>query len=73
MTKYTLELDNYATKIEMQEFDDIAQIFVNGELVAEYGFGGAGCSSINHADDAQLIDTLVGILYDQANIEEEDE
>ena len=72
MTKYTFELDNYASKIEMQEFDDIAQIFVNGELIAEYQFGGAGCSFIYEADPRKLIDTLVGVLYDQAEVKVED-
>ena len=68
MTKYTFELDNYASKIEMHEFDDMAQIFVNGELIAEYGFSGAGCSFITEADPKKLIDTLVGVLYDQAAV-----
>ena len=68
MTKYTLELDKYASKIEMREFvdDNIAQIWVNNKLIAEYEMGGAGCSTINHADPRKLIDTVVGILYDQA-------
>ena len=73
MTKYTFELDNYASKIEMHEFDDIAQIFVNGELIAEYEFGGAGCSFIYEADPRKLIDTLVGVLYDQAEVKVEDD
>ena len=70
MTKYTLELDNYASKIEMREFvdDNIAQIFVNNKLIAEYEMGGAGCSLIYDSDPKKLIDTLVGILYDQAEI-----
>ena len=72
MTKYTFELDNYASKIEMHEFDDIAQIFVNGELIAEYNFGGAGCSLIYEADPKKLIDTLVGVLYDQAAVKVEE-
>ena len=71
MTKYTFELDNYASKIEMQEFDDIAQIFVNGELIAEYKFRGAGCSFIYHADPRSLIDTLVGVckVYDKGKVD----
>ena len=72
MTKYTFELDNIASKIEMQEFDDIAQIFVNGELIAEYNFGGAGCSFIYEADPKKLIDTLVEVLYDQAAVKVEE-
>jgi hypothetical protein len=72
MTKYTFELDNYASKIEMHEFDDIAQIFVNGELIAEYKFAGAGCSFIYHSDSRKLIDTLVGVLYDKGEVKAED-
>jgi hypothetical protein len=67
MTKYTFDLDQYATNIEMREFDDIAQIFVNGKLLTEYKFGGAGCYHIYHADNKKLIDLLVGILYDKGN------
>jgi len=72
MTRYTFELDNYASKIEMREFDDIAQIFVNDKLIAEYKFAGAGCSFIYHADTRDLIDTLVGVLYDKAEVCVED-
>ena len=71
MTKYTLELNQFDSKIEMKEFDNIAQIFVDGELVAEYQFGGAGCSTINHIDPKQLINTMVAVLYDQAEIKVE--
>jgi len=73
MTKYTFELDNYSSKIEMQEFDDIAQIFVNDKLIAEYKFGGAGCAFIYEADPKKLIDTLVGVLYDQASVSVEED
>ena len=72
MTKYTFELDNHASKIEMHEFDDLAQIFVNGKLIAEYKFGGAGCALIYEADPKKLIDTLVGVLYDQAAVKVEE-
>ena len=72
MTKYTFELDNYASKIEMQEVDDIAQIFVNDKLIAEYKFGGAGCWFIYEADASKLIDTLVDVLYDQAAVKVEE-
>ena len=37
-----------------------------------YQFGGAGCSTIYHADTRDLIDTLVGVLYDQAEVKVED-
>ena len=72
MTRYTFELDNHVSKIEMQEFDDTAQIFVNGELIAEYNFSGAGCSVIYQANTRGLIDTLVGVLYDKAKVEVEE-
>ena len=72
MTRYTFELDNHVSKIEMQEFDDTAQIFVNGELIADYNFAGAGCSFIHQADTRGLIDTLVGVLYDKAEVKVEE-
>ena len=72
MTKYTFELDNHASKIEMHEFNDVALIFVNGKLIAEYKFGGAGCSFIYEADPRKLIDTMVGVLYDQAAVKVEE-
>jgi hypothetical protein len=71
MTKYTLELNDYASKIEMREFvdDNIAQIIVNNKIIAEYEMGGAGCSLIYDTDPKKLIDTLVAVLYDQAKFE----
>ncbi len=65
MKKYTYEIENYSSKIEMQEFDDTAKIFVDGELVADYEFGGAGPLVIHFADHRKLIDTLVEVLYDK--------
>ena len=69
MVKYEFDLETIACKITMEEFDDVAQIFVDGELIAEYAFGGAGCTKIYHADNKKLIETLVCVLYDQKNIE----
>ena len=66
MTKYTFELDNYSSKIEMHEFDDIAQIFVNDKLIAEYNIGVTGCSFIYEVDPRKLIDTLLGVLHKEA-------
>ena len=65
MTKYTFELDSMHCNVEMHEEDEHAQIFVNGDLVAEYTFAGAGALKINHADPRALIDTLVAILYEK--------
>jgi hypothetical protein len=38
--------------------DDVAQILVDDKLVAEYGFGGCGCTFINHVDPRILIDII---------------
>ena len=41
--------------------DDIAQIIVDDELVAEYGFGGVGCTFIHNVDPRILIDIIAEI------------
>ena len=70
MTKYTFELDSVATKIEMREFDSIAQIFVNDKLIAEYSWeSGVGATKIYHAEDRQLINVMAALLYDTGKIE----
>ncbi len=43
--------------------DDIAQIIVDDKLVAEYGFGGVGCTFINDADPRILIDIIAEIAH----------
>jgi hypothetical protein len=43
--------------------DDIAQILVDGVLVAEYGFGGCGCTFINDVDPRILIDIIAEISH----------
>lgn len=43
--------------------DDIAQIFVDDTLVAEYGFGGAGCTFINDVDPRILINIIAEIAH----------
>jgi hypothetical protein len=43
--------------------EDIAQIIYDGELVAEYGFGGCGCTFINDVDPRILIDILAQIAH----------
>jgi hypothetical protein len=43
--------------------DDVAQILVDDKLVAEYGFGGCGCSFINHVDPRILIDIIAEIAH----------
>ena len=68
MINYKLELDDSNLRIEMNEFEDnIAQIFLNDLLIAEYKFGGAGATHIYHLEGKKLIDLLVTILYEQAD------
>ena len=43
--------------------DDIAQIIVDDKLVAEYGFGGVGCTFINDVDPRILIDIIAAIAH----------
>ena len=43
--------------------DDMAQILVDGKLVAEYGFGGVGCTFINDVDPRILIDIIAAIAH----------
>ena len=41
--------------------DDIAQIIVDDKIVAEYGFGGVGCTFIYEVDPRILIDIIAEI------------
>ena len=68
--KYKLKLNDDCT-IEMHEFgeDGVAQIFVGAELIAEYGFSGAGSTKIYELKANYIIDALVTLLYDQAEQE----
>ena len=43
--------------------DDIAQIIVDDKLVAEYGFGGVGCTFIYEVDPRILIDIIAEIAH----------
>ena len=43
--------------------DDIAQIIVDDKLVAEYGFGGVGCTFIHEVDPRILIDIIAEIAH----------
>lgn len=68
MTNYKLNLQDHHLRIEMNEFEDnIAQIFADDILIAEYRFGGAGATHIYHLEGKKLIDLLVTILYEQAD------
>ena len=43
--------------------DDIAQIIVDDKIVAEYGFGGVGCTFIYDVDPRILIDIIAEIAH----------
>ena len=43
--------------------DDVAQIIVDNKLVAEYGFGGCGCTFVYDADPRILIDIIAEISH----------
>ena len=43
--------------------DDIAQIIVDDKIVAEYGFGGVGCTFIYEVDSRILIDIIAEIAH----------
>jgi hypothetical protein len=43
--------------------DDVAQILIDDKLVAEYGFGGCGCTFINDVDPRILIDIIAEIAH----------
>ena len=52
-------------EVEVRTFldDDTAQILVDGNLVAEYVYGGAGCTFINDVDPRILIDIIAEIAH----------
>ena len=43
--------------------DDIAYIIVDDKIVAEYGFGGVGCTFIYDVDPRILIDIIAEIAH----------
>jgi hypothetical protein len=43
--------------------DGLAQILVDGNLVAEYGFGGFGCTFIADVDPRVLINIIAEIAH----------
>ena len=43
--------------------EDTAQILLDGNLVAEYGFSGAGCTFIADVDPRILIDIIAEIAH----------
>ena len=59
----TFEVAGQEVKVRTFLDDDMAQILVDGKLVAEYGFGGAGCTFINDVDPRILIDISAEIVH----------
>ena len=59
----TFEVAGREVKVRTFLDEDIAQILVDDELVAEYGFGGAGCTFINEVDPRILIDIIAEISH----------
>ena len=43
--------------------EDIAQIIIDNKLVAEYGFGGCGCTFVYDVDPRILIDIIAEISH----------
>jgi hypothetical protein len=57
------EVQDRVVKVRTFLDEDLAQIFVDGVLVAEYGYGGAGCTFISHVDPRILIDIIAEIAH----------
>lgn len=57
------EVHGRVVKVRTFLDDELGQILVDGVLVAEYGFGGAGCTFINEVDPRILIDILAEIAH----------
>jgi hypothetical protein len=59
----TFEVAGQEVKVRTFVDDSVAQILVDGNLVAEYGFGGAGCIYVLGADTRILIDIIAEIAH----------
>ena len=59
----TFKVADQEVKVRTFLDDDMAQIFVDGKLVAEYGFGGVGCTFITDVDPRILIDIIAEIAH----------
>ena len=59
----TFKVADQVVKVRTFLDDDIAQIFVDDKLVAEYGFGGVGCTFIHDVDPRILIDIIAAIAH----------
>ena len=59
----TFKVADQVVKVRTFLDDDIAQIIVDDKLVAEYGFGGVGCTFINEVDPRILLDIIAEIAH----------
>ena len=59
----TFMVEDQLVKVRTFLDDDIAQILIDDKLVAEYGFGGCGCTFINDVDPRILIDIIAEIAH----------
>lgn len=57
------EVADQVVKVRTFLDEPIGQIFVDGVLVAEYSFAGAGCTIINEVDTRILIDIIAEIAH----------
>jgi hypothetical protein len=59
----TFKVADQLVKVRTFLDDDVAQILVDDKLVAEYGYGGCGCTFINDVDPRILIDIIAEIAH----------
>ncbi len=59
----TFEVAGQEVKVRTFVDDSVAQILVDGNLVAEYGFGGVGCTFITDVVPLVLIDIIAEIAH----------
>ena len=59
----SFEVAGQEVKVRTFVDEDIAQILVDGNLVAEYGFGGVGCTFITDVVPLVLIDIIAEIAH----------
>ena len=59
----TFEVAGQEVKVRTFLDDDVAQILVDDKLVAEYGFGGCGCTFVYDVDPRILIDIIAEIAH----------
>ena len=57
------EVQDRVVKVRTFLDEDLAQIFVDGVLVAEYGFGCSGITFISEVDPRILIEIIAAIAH----------